>query len=118
MFDIRSGKESVEPLRHTKEIEEVALSQHGNHLERKLAFIDRNRDLFVTTLNGGDVVKLSTVVSSVKWNDSTDILLAIADGKISVWYYPYVVFVDRDLLPMTKQVNDDMYSVTFLKRQG
>lgn len=51
----------------------------------------------------------SIQVASVKWNDYSEILVAIADGKLVVWYYPSVVFIDRDLLPKTKIIRDDAY---------
>ena len=38
---------------------------------------------------------------SLSWNDNTNMLAALADGKFTVWYYPSAVYVDRDLLPKT-----------------
>lgn len=43
-------------------------------------------------------MKLSSMVDSFMWNDSSDMLLAIADSKLVLWYYPTIVFEDRDLL--------------------
>lgn len=40
------------------------------------------------------------------WNDTSDMLCAIADGRFITWYYPNVVFVDRDLLPSTAAEKD------------
>ena len=34
------------------------------------------------------------------------VLVALADGKLVCWYYPTVVFVDRDLLPLTIDAKD------------
>ena len=40
------------------------------------------------------------------WNDGSDMLCAIADGKLNVWYYPNSVYVDKDLLDMSKSSKD------------
>jgi len=123
LLDVASGKAIVGPgatLKHEIEIVEVALSAAplgnvaaGN--ERKLVFIDRNRDLWLANLpssrgGGGPGTgliappyKLATQVDSAAWNESgTDILAAIVDGQMVFWYYPAVVHIDRDLLPLTK----------------
>lgn len=47
-------------------------------------------------------VKLQTQVDGVRWNDQSDTLAALADGRLLVWYYPNVVYVDRELLPATR----------------
>lgn len=41
------------------------------------------------------------MIMSLSWNDNTNMLAALADGKLTVWYYPSAVYVDRDLLPKT-----------------
>lgn len=38
------------------------------------------------------------MVDSVAWNDQCDVLVAMADGNMVVWYYPNAAFVDPDLL--------------------
>ena len=49
---------------------------------------------------------LAAQVDSVLWNDGTDMLVALADGKLLVWYYPNVVNVDHDLIEKTKHIQD------------
>lgn len=41
------------------------------------------------------------MVSTMIWNDSCNMLAAVADSKVTVWYYPNVAFVDPDLVPKT-----------------
>ena len=41
------------------------------------------------------------MVDAVRWNDVNNSLAAVADGSLMVWYYPEVVYLDRDLLPST-----------------
>lgn len=79
-----------------------------------MAFIDKNRDLWlspVAPLPGysslsAAKVKLQTQVESLRWNDKCDSLAACADGRLHVWAYPNVVFVDKELLPLTRLVQD------------
>ncbi len=126
LLDVISGKSLPSPmgqLKHQIEVVEVALSVTpiGNvaaGAERKLVFIDRNRDLWLANLSSASQIgggrgqqqssaspapfKLATQVDSVCWNETSDILSAICDGHLVFWYYPYVVHIDRDLLPLTK----------------
>jgi len=101
------------------EILHVALNQlnFGNQ-ERLLVFTDRNRDLFVAALfpTGGAVggvsgggsssgvlscplFKLHSHVESFAFNDDTNALVGLADGRMLFWYHPEIAFTDRDLLP-------------------
>eukprot|EP00994_Dinema_validum_P002678 NODE_159_length_2317_cov_91.151675_g113_i0.p1 GENE.NODE_159_length_2317_cov_91.151675_g113_i0~~NODE_159_length_2317_cov_91.151675_g113_i0.p1 ORF type:complete len:752 (-),score=174.38 NODE_159_length_2317_cov_91.151675_g113_i0:3-2258(-) len=95
-------------INHNMEIVEICLNQFGPQSERKCAIIDRNRDLYLTSVAAkSQPYKLATMVASVKWNDYSEILVAIADGKLVVWYYPSVVYIDRDLLPKTRIIRTD-----------
>ena len=52
LFDASSGKplNDGKPFAHRLEIAEIALDQVGLQSQRKLAYVDKNRDLFVTSL--------------------------------------------------------------------
>jgi intraflagellar transport protein 80 len=108
-FDTASGKPLGDPITHSMEIVEIALSQFGPISERKLVFIDRNRDMYICRVNNKrpDAFKLATMVDSVKWNDHTDMLVAISDGQFVTWYYPGIVYVDRDLLQYIRSNRTD-----------
>ncbi|NXU15940.1 IFT80 protein, partial [Pardalotus punctatus] len=107
IFEALSGKPlgDGKPLTHETEIVEIALDQKGHTNERKIAFIDKNRDLFITSVKrfGKEqkIVKIGTMVQSLAWNDNSNILCGIQDSKFTVWYYPNTVYVDKDLLPKT-----------------
>lgn len=108
-FDTNSGKliENA-TLTHHLEILSLKLSQSGLVNDRKIAFVDRNYDLYFGNLHQRlDVQKISTMTSSLAWHEHHEILTAIADGRLTTWYYPSIVFSDRDLLAMTKTVCDD-----------
>mmetsp|Transcript_45447 Transcript_45447/g.72922 ORF Transcript_45447/g.72922 Transcript_45447/m.72922 type:complete len:761 (-) Transcript_45447:178-2460(-) len=105
-LDTAAGKAVGDEVTHALEVTDVRLSQTGSTPDRKLVFIDRNRDLFITPVLKAASYKLATMVDSVQWNDTTDMLAAMIDQRLVVWYYPNVVYVDRDLLPVTKHVKD------------
>ena len=46
-------------------------------------------------------VKLTSMVSSMCWSDSANILAVMHDSHFTLILYPSVVFIDRDLLPVT-----------------
>lgn len=43
----------------------------------------------------------ASMIHMMAWNNETNMLAALTDGKIFVWYYPSAVYVDKDLLPKT-----------------
>lgn len=106
ILDIQTGKPLSDPVKHEVEIVEVALSQTGLVSDRKLLFIDRNRDLFLATVHRPSNVKLGPMVDTAMWSDTTDVLAAVSDSKLIVWFYPNVVYVDKDLVHATRSVVD------------
>lgn len=116
VFDVQTGKEAIEAVSHNMEILEVHLNQIGGPENRILAFVDRNRDLYVTLLKSRGLpdlhefvnFKISTMVDSVSWNDITDTLVAISDQKLTIWYYPLMFYIDKDLLHRVKVVKDQL----------
>ena len=99
LFDPLTAKQ-LGSVQHTIDVEAVALSQ--SKTLRRLALIDKNRDLYITPVQGSqELYKLHIMVDSVRWNDADNALAAVADGQVLVWHYPEVVYMDRDLLPQT-----------------
>ena len=44
---------------------------------------------------------IGTMVEGMAWNDESNMLVALTDSKIIVFYYPNAAYVDRQLLPKT-----------------
>jgi len=82
IFDAGTGKH-LQKLEHTLEIIMLQLNQIAG--ERKLAFIDGNKDLFVTPTNRPEIIKFAAMCDSLSWNDQTDMLSCLTDGKLSTW---------------------------------
>uniref|UniRef100_A0A7S0RGA6 Intraflagellar transport protein 80 homolog n=1 Tax=Pyramimonas obovata TaxID=1411642 RepID=A0A7S0RGA6_9CHLO len=106
LFESATGKQIGEPITHTLEITDLALNQCGPNTERKLCFIDRNRDLYITPVLKPQLMKMGTMCDSAVWNDQTDMLATMIDQKLVVWYFPTCLFVDKDLVPLTKFVKE------------
>jgi intraflagellar transport protein 80 len=113
VFDATSGKPLGEgkPFSHTMEIAEIAVDQCGPAAHRQLAFIDKNKDAYLTRIRqhtaASRVVRLGSMVTSMAWNDSTNMLAAIRDGKFTVWFFPGVVYIDKDVLSQTVYEKQD-----------
>ena len=50
-----------------------------------------------------------TMITTMAWNDNTNMLAAFQDGRFIVWYYPSAVYVDQDILPKTLLEKDSRY---------
>lgn len=107
LFEVLTGKPigDGKPFIHKTEVMSIGLDQCGSSNDRRIALIDKNRDLYLSSVRmfgrAHSVYKIGTMVDSMAWNDSSNILCAIQDNHLTLWYYPNVVFVDKDLLPKT-----------------
>jgi len=57
-----------------------------------------------------------TMVQSLAWNDENNMLAALTDGKLIIFYYPNVAYVDRYLLPRTIHECDAAYVTVYYGR--
>ena len=79
------------------------MEQTGTPNERKLAIIDKNRDLYLVGVrkmgSSGNVPgKLGSMVQSLRWSSDCSMLAAMQDSRFTLWYYPAIIYVDRALL--------------------
>ena len=118
ILDATSGR-LLGKLSHSAEVTFLSLNQHAlGPQERQLVFLDKNLDLYIAAPHGLGVSgggggggggkdltvpthKLLSHVESALFNDETDALVAVSNGRLRVWYFPAVAFIDRDLLPLT-----------------
>jgi intraflagellar transport protein 80 len=108
IVDVTSGRVLENAaIKHSVDIVALSLSQFGNAVQRKIAFIDKNQDLWICAVNRGRAPKkVASMVNSAMWNDKSDLLAAIVDGNLTVWYYPNTIYFDRDLAVSTKHVRE------------
>ena len=105
LFDSNTGKplRDGKPFVQKQEVLEIALEQTGTPNERKLAIIDKNRDLYLVGVrkmgSSGNVPgKLGSMVQSLRWSSDCSMLAAMQDSRFTLWYYPAIIYVDRALL--------------------
>lgn len=104
VFDVYTGRPIGQPIQHKLDIVRISLNQKGSGADRKIAILDKNKDLYLTKAMQADrTEKLGAMVDTFMWNDSTDVLIALIDEKLVSYIYPAVCFVDKDLLPKTLQ---------------
>ncbi|XP_042903024.1 intraflagellar transport protein 80 homolog [Parasteatoda tepidariorum] len=114
IFDAVTGKyvPDGKPFTHKMEVLEVALDQCGPSINRRLAIVDKNRDLYLLNVRAlpnasKKIMKLGTMMHSIRWNDNSNMLASLQDGKLMIFYYPAVVFADKNLLATTLMQKDD-----------
>lgn len=117
LMDSISGK-SLNKLAHTVDVSSIVLNQHTLGVqERLLVFADKNRDLYIYSFNNVtgtstnanaalSTFKLHSNIESFKFNDDTDALVGFSDGRLNVWYFPSVAFLDKDLVALTTSSSD------------
>jgi len=104
VFDVYTGRAMGQPIQHKLDVVRISLSQQGTGVDRKIAILDKNKDLYLTkAMNSDRTEKLGAMVDSFMWNDSTDVLIALVDDKLITYVFPSICFVDKDLLPKTLQ---------------
>jgi intraflagellar transport protein 80 len=104
-----SGKPSAQFIEHSTEICEMDLNQIDMASERKMIFVDNNRDMYLTLVHKPEAHKICNMVDSFMWNDANDMLSCISDGKLITYFYPNAIYVDKDLMlksTFTKEVSD------------
>ena len=69
VFDIITGKPAASQIEHSTEIIEMDLNQIEMASERKMCFIDSNRDMFLTKVHKPEVQKIQNMVDSFQWNE-------------------------------------------------
>ncbi|CAH8496573.1 unnamed protein product [Schistosoma intercalatum] len=109
LFDPSSGKTlgDGKPISHSNEIIKISLNQMGNSFDRRLALLDNNKDLYLMSIrilgNQRKMVKLATMVSSFLWAETSNILAAITNDKLVIWFYPDIALTNSDILNLTKE---------------
>jgi intraflagellar transport protein 80 len=89
ILDVVSGK-SIGTLVHNVDIAEVAVDQMGPLLSRHVAVVDKDRNLLLAPIRrtAPKYEKIGNMTHSIAFHDTTNILAALFDGKISIWYHP------------------------------
>jgi len=49
---------------------------------------------------------IATMVSSMCWNDTCNVLATVSDHRLSVWYNPAIAYIDQDLVQKTRVIGE------------
>ncbi|CAI2355604.1 unnamed protein product [Caenorhabditis sp. 36 PRJEB53466] len=84
------------------EIVELTVNQCGPLNDRNVAFRDHTGAVYVAMIKtfgvSQRVAKIGSLVEQLVFNDVTNMLCGISEGKIVVWPLPNIAFLDRNLL--------------------
>lgn len=71
--------------------------------DRLLAFRDSNADLHLASVAAPAPVKVAASCQAFAWNADADILAAVCDTALLVWYHPAACLAHRDLVEATRE---------------
>lgn len=112
LFPGASRQEEPNQIKHKQVITEVSMCRAGSSDDQYLAFIDFNRDLYLTSVrNGSDytIHKIGTQIISVMWSSEVNILVGLHDSCYSIWYCPGEACNDPTLIALTTLSYDTRY---------
>ncbi|XP_066143483.1 intraflagellar transport protein 80 homolog [Euwallacea fornicatus] len=91
----RNSNDMNSSIQHTLSIIQVSLDTQGSSSVRTLALLDKSRDLYVIRIKSSyakTFTKLGRKIDSFSWNATINILAAIQDTQLMVWYCPMAAF--------------------------
>jgi len=110
LFDLIPGaSRQYEPhsLKAKQQLAEIAACRAGTSDDQFVAFIDSNRELFVSgsrNLSGertDEIYKIGTQLASIMWASETNILVGVHDSCYSIWYCPGEGAADPTIIALT-----------------
>ncbi|XP_074029894.1 intraflagellar transport protein Oseg5 isoform X2 [Leptinotarsa decemlineata] len=92
IIDISNNRSSAETtaIQHSMQIVQISLDQWGEASGRKLAILDKTRDMYLIHARNNNkmFLKLGRKIESFQWNANENIIAAIQDTQLIVWYCP------------------------------
>ncbi|XP_016984193.1 intraflagellar transport protein 80 homolog [Drosophila rhopaloa] len=110
LFDLIPGaSRQYDPhsLRAKQQLAEIAACRAGTAEDQFVAFIDANRELFVSetrNLSGertDEIYKIGTQLIAIMWASETNILVGVHDSCYSIWYCPGEGAADPTIIALT-----------------
>jgi hypothetical protein len=111
VFDPSSGK-PLSDIKMKTEIKHIALARdnYPGTTERQLAILDVNLDLYTVVIrkfgSPADPQRLTTMVSSIMWHNEAPMIAVIKDGRLRIYYFPLILYIDGALLDFTWEDRD------------
>ncbi|XP_060517914.1 intraflagellar transport protein 80 homolog [Cylas formicarius] len=97
LINSRTNSEMIATIQHSVPVIEIALDQQGEFTNRTMALLDKSRDLYIVKVRSANKTfsRLGRKIESFRWNAKVNILGAIQDGLVTVWYCPSASFNTR-----------------------
>ena len=99
ILDTNSGK-VTETFVHQNEISKIAFNNVLTPGDRKLLFVDSNKDLYLYYSGKASVKKVAPVVNSFLWHETLDIFVYHSSQKINTVYAPAAFMYDSKLISL------------------
>lgn len=111
VYDV-SNSTNICTIKHLQSIIQISCD-HVSHV-RHLSIIDKNWDLFIVELPKAELLQLGSMVESALFSQDSLMLAAIMDGHLCFWLSPGIIFVDPDIINLTK-IQQDVFKSGTLK---
>ena len=96
-LDSRTGKPTSQ-YTHQNEVIEICLNHVADENQRKLIFIDTNKDIYLYHVAKNMVKRVASLVISALWHENLDIFVYTTFDKLQIVYSPNCLFIDQDLV--------------------
>ena len=96
-LDTYSGKETT-VFKHSNEVFKILFNSAKDPKNRKLAFLDSNKDLYIYFIARNTCRKIISMAVSFLWNENYDALAYTTTNKVSILYAPSALCYDAKLV--------------------
>lgn len=96
-----AGGENTQKVEHAVNVSQISLDQWGPATSRNMAILDRAKDLYIVPTKSSNKTfsKLGRKIESFQWNSEENLIAAIQDTQLIVWYCPQASY-DTTLLKL------------------
>ncbi|XP_044766624.1 intraflagellar transport protein 80 homolog [Coccinella septempunctata] len=96
-----AGGDNTQRIEHVMNISQISLDQWGPPANRNMAVLDRAKDLHIVSIKSTTKTfsKLGRKIESFQWNSEENLIAAIQDTQLIVWYCPQASY-DTALLKL------------------
>lgn len=95
-LDSKTGKPTSQ-YTHPNEVIETYLNHVSDENQRKMIFIDTNKDIYLYHVVKNAVKRVASLALSCSWHESWDIFAYTTFDKLHIVYSPNCLFIDQDL---------------------
>jgi intraflagellar transport protein 80 len=114
ILDSHTGK-VTETYTHTNDISKISFNNLSNVVDRKLLFLDSNKDLYMFIPGKTIVKKVAPVVNSFIWHENLDVFVYHSSQKINTVYAPSAFLYDSKFVSLVTKSESVALKSEFLE---